>query len=335
MERLYSRALFPGLRALGCLSARVSFSVGEVLLLVFAAACAGLTVRTLRRPVPLRLRASSLFAGATLSAGIVYCAFLLVWGLNYARQPFGVSAGFDVRPAPVEELRELSRALVEETNQARLVVAEDASGVMHLGPGREASLGLAQAGFAEAELHQPLLGGGCARPKPLLLSPIAARLGITGIYWPFTGEPNVNTTVPDPELPFAASHEIAHERGFAREDEANYLGYLACRLSPHADFRYSGLLAASVYAQNALYQARRSAWDHIEKMRSPGVRRDLAALRAWSDRYRGRASKVAQRVNDAYLRSQGQAGGVQSYGRVVDLLLAERRAAAGPPAASR
>ena len=136
--------------------------------------------------------------------------------------------------------------------------------------------------------------------------------------------------MPDPELPFAASHEIAHERGFAREDEANYLGYLACRLHPHPDFRYSGLLAASVYAQNALYRADRPAWDRIEKMRSAGVRRDLDALRAWSERHRGRASRAAERVNDAYLKSQGQAGGVQSYGRVVDLLLAERRA--GTPA---
>ncbi len=329
VERLYSLAVFPLIReSLGCLTALVGFSVGEMLLLVAAAVATILALHVVFQPVRWYLRLLSLLGGATLWAAAIYWSFLLVWGLNYSRQPLAVSTGLDVQPAPVEALVDLSRTLVEEANRSRLEVAEDASGVMRLARGVEGTLAAVDSGFAQVEASQPLLAGWCTRPKPLLLSPLAARLGITGIYSPFTGEANVNTTVPHPELPFAASHEIAHQRGFAREDEANYLGYLACRLHPHPDFRYSGLLAASVHAQNALYRARRSAFDNIEKMRSPGVRRDLAALRAWSDRYRGRASQVAERINDAYLKSQGEAAGVQSYGRVVDLLLAERRAAA-------
>ena len=51
-------------------------------------------------------------------------------------------------------------------------------------------------------------------------------LGISGIFIPFTCEANVNATLPDWEIPFTACHELAHQRGFAREDEANYVGYL-------------------------------------------------------------------------------------------------------------
>ncbi len=334
VERLYARAFFPRVQgALGGLSARVPFSLGEILLVALVAAAAAFSLRTLRMRVPLPLRAFRLASAATLGAGVLYLGFLLAWGLNYARQPFGASAGLDMRPAGADELLDLSRALVEEANRARLSVAEDAAGVMRLGPGRDATLELAVAGFAEAARQYPFLGGFDAHPKKLLLSSLASRLGITGIYSPFTGEPNVNVGVPDPELPFAASHEIAHQRGFAREDEANYLGYLACRLHPHPDFRYSGLLSASVYAQHAVYGARRAAWDSIEKIRSPGVQRDLRALKAWSHRYQGPGRELAERVNDVYLKAEGQAGGVQSYGRVVDLLLAERRTPAGdrPP----
>ena len=331
VERLYSRALFPRLRdSFGCLTALVGFSVGEALFLVVVPAGILLTVQALRQPVRWRHRLLTLLGGAMLGTACVYWWFLLVWGLNYSRQPFGVSARLDVRPSSVGALVDLSRTLVEEANRSRSEVGEDESGVMRLSRSLEGTLAAVEAGFAVAQERQPLLAGRCTRPKPLLLSPVVAYLGITGIYWPFTAEPNVNTTVPHPELPFAASHEIAHERGFAREDEASYLGYLACRLHPHPDFRYSGLLAASVYAQNALYRADRPAWEHIEKMRSAGVRKDLEALRAWSERHQGRASRAAERVNDAYLKSQGQAGGIQSYGRVVDLLLAERRA--GTPA---
>jgi Protein of unknown function (DUF3810) len=327
VERLYSRFLFPAVQvALGCLTGRVPFSVGELLLLAFVVISLAFLIRTLVRPVPFGRRLLSLLAEATLLAGIVYCGFLLLWGLNYGRKSFGTSARLDTSPASLDELEGLSRTLVEETNGERALVREDTAGVMRLGGGRAEALGRAALGFDEAERLYPFLAGRCTRPKPLLLSPLASRLGITGIYLPFSGEANVNDTVPDPDVPFSTSHEIAHQRGFAREDEANYLGYLACRLHPDPDFRYSGLLNASIYVQHALHRARRDAAADIEKIRSPGVRRDLLALQAWSDRYRGPAREAAERVNDAYLKTQGQAAGVESYGRVVDLLVAERRA---------
>jgi len=333
VERLFSRRVFPALaRVLTCASARLSFSAGEVLFLASLLMMGALALRTLRRPLSWKDRLSSLLSGLLLASGLLYLVFLLVWGLNYSRQPFAASTGLDVRPAPVEELEALARALVGDANEARQPLVEDADGVMRLADGQSTALDLAEAGFVAAAERQPLLRGRCARPKALLLSPVAARLGITGIYSPLTGEANVNSTVPDPELPFAACHEIAHARGFAREEEANYLGYLACRLHPDADFRYAGLLAASVYVQNALYRARRSAWEETETMRAAGVQRDLRALVAWSDRYRGRATDVAERLNDAYLKAQGQPAGAQSYGHVVDLLLAERRTGGVPRA---
>ena len=131
--------------------------------------------------------------------------------------------------------------------------------------------------------------------------------------------------MPEPDLPFAISHELAHQRGFAREDEAGYVGYLACRFHPDGDFRYSGALAASVYALNALASVDRAAQRDLAKRRSPAVERDLRALQEWADRHRGRFFKVSRSVNDAYLRSQGQEEGVRSYGRMVDLLIAEHR----------
>src|SRR6185436_6457168 len=102
---------------------------------------------------------------------------------------------------------------------------------------------------------------------------------------------------------------------------------------PDADFRYSGALAASVYALNALWTVDRAGHRQLTERRSAAVRRDLQALQRWSDRYSGRVSRVSRSVNNAYLRSQGQAEGVRSYGRMVDLLVAERRARPSGPEA--
>jgi hypothetical protein len=327
VERLYSRRVFPAVqRVMGHLTAWTAVSLGETLVLALVAVSLTLTMRTLARPSPFRERFLSVLAGLSLAAVAVYWAFLLLWGLNYSREPFGTSARLDTSPASADELESLSRSLAEEADAARARVEEDGAGVMRLRAGREGALRLAPDGFRVVERVYDFLGGPSLQPKFLLLSPLVSYAGISGIYSPFTGEANVNSTLPDPDLPFAASHEIAHQRGFAREDEANYLGYLACRLHPDPDFRYSGLLSASLYAQHALSGARRAAADNIEKMRSPGVRRDILALKAWADRYEGPVQEAGERVNDAYLKTQGQAAGIQSYGQVVDLLLAERRA---------
>ena len=144
---------------------------------------------------------------------------------------------------------------------------------------------------------------------------------------PFTGEPQVNATLPDWEIPFTACHEVAHQRGFAREDEANFVGYQACREHPDAEFRYSARFRAGLYVLTALAQADPAAYRRIRSTLTPPLERDLAALAAWRKRYASRLAEVQDKVNDAYLKGQGQKEGVQSYGRVVDLILAERRKA--------
>jgi hypothetical protein len=170
-------------------------------------------------------------------------------------------------------------------------------------------------------------------PKPVMLSSLMSYAGISGIFIPFTGEANVNATLPEWQIPFTAAHELAHQRGYAREDEANYVGYRACRAHPDRDFQYSGTFEAALYALGALAGADRAAYGRLRATLSPPLVRDLGALSAWRARYRSRLGRVQDRVNDAYLKTQGQRDGVQSYGRMVDLLLAERRASTAPRAA--
>ncbi len=329
VERLYARGLYPVVSTvLSCATVIVPVSVAELavvaaaLMLVFRLVWA---LRTGRAKGWGRAVRATL-ADLTLVAGGLTLAFVLLWGLNYRRLPFANSAGLDTTPASVDELRDLATALVLRANERREGLLEDSQGVMRTRGGPADVLARTKAGFDEAAARYPALAGSCVRPKPLLLSEALSWLGLTGIYSPFTGEPNVNVAAPEAELPFSASHETAHERGFAREDEANFAGYLACRFHPDRDFNYSGLLAASVHASNALFAVDREAGKAVETGRSPGVKRDLRALLAWATQHEGWAARASERVNDAYLRTQGQAEGVRSYGRMVDLLLAERRA---------
>jgi hypothetical protein len=333
VERIYSRGLHPRIAAgLGGIARLVPFTIAEPLALLAAVAVLVLLARaavSVRRGPPLP---AVVEAGATALglAGLVYLVFLLAWGLNYQRRPFAALAGLDPRPPSSEELADLGAALVDEANRLRAPLPEDARGVMQLPAGTRDVFDRTRSGFDEAARRLPFLGATTCPPKGAVLSSLLSALGISGIYSPFTGEPLVNRDLPDPDLPFSASHEVAHSLGFAREDEANYLGSLACRLHPDGDFRYSGTLAASAYVLGALASADEAKTRELQDRRTAGVRRDLAALEEWSVRHEGRLSRASRRVNDAYLRSQGEREGLRSYGRFVDLLVAERRASGGP-----
>ncbi len=333
VETLYSRGLFPPIaRTLSAVSSRVPFPVAEPLLVLALAAAATLAIRRLWRLRSRRFWPALLevLARTAFLAGVVDIAFLALWGLNYHRETLARSAALEIRTSSPAELEALAHDLVEEANALRVGLAEDSGGVFQLPAGPREAFARAAAGFEAARERLPFLQAPPARPKAALLSALLSGLAISGIYSPFTAEPLVNGEVPDPDLPFCAAHEAAHAAGFAREDEANYLASLTCRLHPDADFRYSGTMAASAYAMGALASVDRPSAKRLHGTRSAAVVRDLDALAAWSARHEGRVAEASRRVNDAYLKAQGTPDGVRSYGRFVDLLLAERRAAGRP-----
>jgi hypothetical protein len=337
VERLYASALYPKLaRGLATLTGTVSFSIGEWLVLLAIGGAAGWLVRVVvgvKAAKGRRRRAVAVaMARAVSAAGLVYLAFLLLWGLNYHRPPLAVMTGLGQERTGVslDELEALCGALVREANEARTAVAEDAGGVSRLEGGVPATLVRAEDAVRGASERYAVVRGPFAPAKPVLLSTGLSYLGVSGIYLPFTAEANVNAILPDSQVPFTSAHELAHQAGIAPEDEANFVAYVACIRFPDPDFRYSGALSAGLYAVNALAQSDRPRALRVARW-SPAVRRDLDALTVWNRRYQGPAERASRAVNDAYLKTQGVDEGVRSYGRMVDLLILERRARTAQP----
>jgi hypothetical protein len=334
VESVYARGVYRGLRRLHALATGwIPFSVAETALELLLGALVWYAATRVRGTAwrdwwtrPGRGgRLLGLGARLVSVAGVLYLAFLLAWGLNYRRPPLAALAGLGQPGGTPAELQALSAELIASANALRGGVLEDEHGVMRLPAGKRAALDAAHEGLRRAAGRLLVLEGPRVRPKPALFSPVLSRLGIAGIFVPYTGEAHVNGSLPDVDIPFAASHELAHQRGLAREDEANYAASVACRAHPAPEFRYSGALVSSAYVQAALASIDRPAAVALEGARGAGSRRDLRALAEWSRRYRSRLTEVSERVNDTYLRSQGQPLGVRSYGAMVDLLLAERR----------
>ncbi len=159
--------------------------------------------------------------------------------------------------------------------------------------------------------------------KPIILSEPMTHTHISGIYTFFTGESNINTNFPDYTLPFTAAHELAHQRGIAREDEANFVAFLVCMESDDTYIRYSGYMNLFEYVLSALYEADSKAYYAIVNEMGNALIGEIVAYNTFFDKYRDNVvADVSGAMNDGYLQSQGQAAGSQSYGMVVDLAVA-------------
>lgn len=266
------------------------------------------------------------FRDFAVVVSVIYFIFVLMWGLNYQRNPFSRIASYDTGSVTDKELADVCEDLINRSNEFRDKVNEDGYGVMKLAGTRSMALKNAGQGYVEAAKTFPQLGGRYGKPKGILVSKALSFLGLGGFYFPYTGEANINMDMPDTSVLFTMCHEMAHQRGFAREDEANFIAYLTCISNTDDDFRYSGYINALVYAMNALYEHDKERFGQLQKKYSEGVLRDLNARKVYWKSYEGTLDRVSTKVNNVYLKANMQKEGINSYGRMVDLLIYKYRA---------
>jgi hypothetical protein len=261
---------------------------------------------------------------ATLSYLVL--GFVVLCAPNYHRQPFTYYSQHVVEPATLEELEDLSVILGQRAGELRALVAENDQGQVLL-TGKNLYAVAAQANLVMENLSAtyPVLGGITPPPKPVASSFVLNQLKLSGFFFPYFTEANFNTKMPAAEMPFTMLHELAHAQGFMREDEANFIAYLACRDSDNPDFAYSGNLMALRYCLSALSGADTEAYNRVYEGLSEPVQRDIIEARTHWGRYDGTLADLSDRVNDVYLRVNSQPAGTRSYGQVVDLLIAEYR----------
>ena len=244
--------------------------------------------------------------------------------INYGRTPFGEMAGYEVRDSSVAELEQLCEELAAQANEYASRIPQNGEGGLSLetvdikGQARAAMTGLGK--------QYPSLSGYYPTPKGVAFSWGMSHLRLTGMFSPFTIEANYNRDIPDYEIPYTICHELAHLKGWIREDEAGFIAYLACRESQEPALQYSGTLNALSYAMNALYGAgRRESYVRIYDSLPEQAKRDYRASNRYWKQFETKVAEVSTSLNDHYLKANAQSDGVQSYGRMVDLLLAERR----------
>lgn len=331
-EEIYAKHIYKWIsQIISSITGMLPFSLGEIMVIVvpiiLLVVFLGFIIKMIVLKENRMQRGVKAILNVMCTGSIVLFAFTLFAGINYYRSPFGTYSNLTVRESSAEELYTLTESLALKANELREQTPQtDDNGVFKLLESNYKLAKIANKAYSNLGKEYPILGGYYGSPKPVLLSELMSSTEITGVFFPFTMEANVNVDVPDYTIPATMLHELAHLRGFMREDEANYLAYLAGVESDNVEIQYSSTMLALAYAGNALYDQSPDLYFEIRDRYSEGVLKDIRANADYWVKYEDTViSAVSNKINDTYLKVNDQSDGVKSYGRMLDLLLAKYR----------
>jgi hypothetical protein len=253
---------------------------------------------------------------------------LFVWNFapGYNALPLDQKLELERKPVSAEELSKTADILLAELNALEGEIIFTESGASRM-PYTYSQMNekLMQA-YDKVCQKYDFISNFHSRVKPVMLSEPMTYTHISGVYTFFTGEANINVNFPDYTIPFTAAHELAHQRGIAREDEANFVAFLVCIESDDVYIRYSGFLNLYEYVASALYSANHELYRENYYKQPQTIINERIAYSKFFDKYRENVvADVSEATNNAYLQSQGATQGTRSYGMVVDLAVAYYR----------
>lgn len=257
----------------------------------------------------------------------IYTLHTAVFGLNFYAGPISEDLRLDMSPYTLEELTEATEYYRNEANALAEVMPRKSDGTVSFRTFEELAA-MAGEGFETLtyQKHYPIFAGSTVPVKKLGWSDMYVSMGITGFSFALTGEAAVNPQAPDVSLPFTMCHEMSHRMCIANERDANFAAFLAASNHSDAQFRYSAYFMAYRYCMAALStvssQAAVNARARVDEGVSDYLRYDMAQYDAfYRTRKNASATKAGDAVNNAYLKTSGDASGLASYGGVCDLLV--------------
>lgn len=320
-ERIYSRGLFVGIRYF------LDYTLGWFPIPFVQVLLIGLFIYLVYKIRNLvRTHKSFLDTLKRVSLGIVsFCFgviffFLVLWGYNYGRLPVENTMKLSPTPLTYEELKVELGINTKEVEEARLVIPNITDSAI-----QQSFLPIDLENEVREEVEKllekldyPIPGtvrGRQLKPKGILL-----RFSTAGVYFPWTGESNIDAGLHPIQIPFTMAHEFAHGYGFTDEGTCNFLAYLACIQSDNPVFQYSGHLSYWRYLASSYRQNDRDGYKEYFKTLPKGMVADLYSIDANSDKYPDILPRWRNVVYDTYLKTQGIPEGLINYNRIVMLV---------------
>lgn len=324
VEKYYATGLYITIsHTMRLLFGWLPFSVGDILYAVVFIWLFFAGIRLVRILIKKQFTRHIFFSGLYQLLRFVLCIYIvfnLFWGLNYDRE--GIAYQLDLQPQPVQnnDLHTLSNSLLVKVNAARKALPPKVVYAPY-------SVNILQgvAAYKEAQKNYPFLRYQNTSIKSSFYNLLGNYLGFSGYYNPFTAEAQVNTGIPSFLVPYVTCHEMAHQLGYATEDEANFVGYLAAKSSRDLRFRYSVYFDLFGYANGELFLHDSIGAKANYRQLDTLVKTDFITYRTYLIKYRNPLEPIITLLYGNYLKANNQPEGIDTYGKVVAWLIAYQK----------
>ncbi len=323
VERYYTYGIYPAIAKIQrILLGWIPFSLGDIfygLIIILLIIRAIRFFKNLKAKKFNRLGLYSFAKKMVFVLLVLFVTFYSLWGLNYSRVGIAGQLGLKEEKSSAKDLDTLVKLLHVKLNQK----ATQLQPAMRDSFRRHKNLFAgAEKAFDAVATKYPFLKYKVHSIKPSVFSYLGNYLGFQGYYNPFSGEAQVNTTMPQSVEPFVATHEIAHQLGYAKESEANFVGFLACREHPSIVYTYSVYFDMYHYAIREMYWKDSAAAAVYDSLLHPQVKKDIDDYRAFYKKYRNPIEPVISWAYGYFLKANNQPKGRESYNEVVNWLIA-------------
>ena len=319
IEFYYSNGIYPVISSFfRIILGWVPFSVGD-LLVAFGVF---IFIRFLIRLIKTRFKnfiPKIIHFTAVLS--VIYFCFYLFWGLNYYRENLTKTLKYEQQEYTTEQLQKVTEHIIKKLNYYQHKITEsDTLKVENPYKQKEMYI-MAATGYDNLSKDFPQLKYQFKSVKSSLMSLLQTYNGTSGYLNPLTGEAQVNDRIPKTSYPTTTCHEIAHQIGFAAENEANFVGFLAANYTNDLYFKYASYRMAFGYCISEMRKRDRNISKELWKTVNKGIAKDFNASYQFWQVYKNPFEPIVKMGYNAYLKANKQSKGVQSYNYVVDLLI--------------
>ncbi|MFG6687914.1 DUF3810 domain-containing protein [Mariniflexile sp. HNIBRBA6329] len=254
------------------------------------------------------------------AVSIIYFAFHLFWALNYYRLPLHKSLNLK-HDYNTEQLVAVTKKLIEKSNAIYFEIAGDDTLKIDIPYSKSVILDMAPLGYKNLKNSFPKLEYQPASVKKSLFSYPLTYMGFSGYLNPLTNEAQVDALIPVYLFPTTTSHEMAHQLGYAAENEANFIGCLAAISHDDIYFNYSGYTFALRFCLNEIYKRDEALFETLYETVNKGVLNNYKEAREFWDSYENPLEPLFKSTYSSYLKANQQAKGMESYSYVVALLV--------------
>lgn len=291
----------------------VPFSIGDFLYFILGIILIILMLKCIKK----KTRKSSIIKILIL-LNLVYFLYQIFWGMLYFQKP--VISKLPEKEITLQKRKDLALKYLEKCKKTRLLVNEDGLGVFQVMNITEIQTEIL---YQQNKLPVKISNKKALTTnsfKPSIFKEIMNFTGILGYYNPFTAEAQYNAQLPSTYIPFTLSHESSHQLGYAREQEANFIGYLIGVQSSNLDLRYSTEYFTLKSLLNSIVYEDENFVKLVVKNYSVGMRRDRAFEKQFMTNHQGWLNDFFGITNNLFLKSNQQDGSI-TYSYFIDLLV--------------